>query len=141
MLRFCGDIVQQVINSRGNKMAKAMHASLRCGLSAEPKKPTAKSKEKFALIADLGSIIVPDDYVHGTRLTSFKEKYQNEKVKSFYYYNDLIIDANFSNSSRILKPGDKLWVRVFEQVVSGLQPILACLPGLIEALVLAGADN
>gem|GEM_PF-1273864 len=115
---FTAALVQEVINSRGNKMAKTMLTSLR-----PEKSPAARKKEpttKFGLFVDLGIITVPDDYVHGTRLDSFKEKYQNEKVKSFYYYNDFITDANFSKPTRVLKPGDKLWVRAFEQTVSGL---------------------
>ncbi len=71
--------------------------------------------EKFALLVDLGVITVPDDYVPGTQLASFKKK-NHEK---FSYYNDAITDANFSNPTRVLKPGEKLFVRVFHQIVSG----------------------
>lgn len=80
----------------------------------EPTAP-AKSIEKFTLLVDLGVITVPDDYEHGTALDIFMEKNR----KKFYGVNDNITDANFSNPSRILKPGDKLWVRAFKQVVSG----------------------
>lgn len=69
--------------------------------------------EKFALLVDLGIITVPDDYVHEKRLTTFGQ--QNRK--KFYYYNDDITDKNFPNPTRVLKPGDKLRVRVFKQVV------------------------
>jgi hypothetical protein len=85
------------------------------------KKPKAKatapaeSTEKFALLADLGIITVPDDYMHEKRLTTFDE--QNRK--KFYYYNDEITDKNFPNPTRVLKPGDKLRVRAFKQVVDG----------------------
>lgn len=71
--------------------------------------------EKFALLADLGMIIVPDDYDPKNRLTLFGK----ENRKKFYYYNDDITDANFPNPTRVLKPGDKLRVRVFEQTVKG----------------------
>ena len=70
---------------------------------------------KFALLADLGIITVPDDYVHATALAKFSEKNRNK----FYYYNDYITDKNFPNPTRILKPGDKLRVRAFEQVAPG----------------------
>lgn len=72
--------------------------------------------EKFSLLVDLGTIIVPDDYVHETQLASFRE----ENHKRFIYYNDNITDKNFPNPSRILKPGDRLRVRIFKQSVSGI---------------------
>ena len=71
--------------------------------------------EKFALLVDLGIITVPDDYVHDKRLTTFGK--QNRK--KFYYYNAEITDKNFPNPTRVLKPGDKLRVRAFKQVVGG----------------------
>lgn len=70
---------------------------------------------KFSLFVDLGTIIVPQSYVHKTRLMSFEE----ENRKKFYSYNDNVSDANFSHSSRAMNPGDKLWVRVFKQIVPG----------------------
>ncbi|MDE1874813.1 MAG: hypothetical protein KGH68_01975, partial [Patescibacteria group bacterium] len=39
----------------------------------EPTAP-AEPTEKFALLADLGIITVPDDYVHEKRLTTFGKK-------------------------------------------------------------------
>ena len=86
-------------------------ASILQGIIDEVQTPV----QKFALLADLDIITVPRDYVHKTRLDSFMK--QNRK--KFYDVNNNITDANFSNPSRILKPGDKLWVRAFEQVVSG----------------------
>lgn len=71
--------------------------------------------KKFALLVDLGIITVPDDYVHEKWLTIFGK--QNRK--KFYYYNNNITDKNFPNPTRILKPGDKLRVRAFRQVVDG----------------------
>ncbi|MEK7228112.1 MAG: hypothetical protein AAB681_02010, partial [Patescibacteria group bacterium] len=68
--------------------------------------------EKFALLADLGTITVPDDYVHGKELGSLNQK-------DFYYFNTNATDKNFPNPSRILKPGDKLRVRAFKQVSPG----------------------
>ena len=77
--------------------------------------PPAEPTEKFALLVDLGIITVPDDYDHATALKSFGKKNR----KKFYYYNEAITDPNFPNPTRVLKPGDKLRVRAFKQVVSG----------------------
>ena len=77
----------------------------------------AKPTEKFALLVDLGVITVPDDYVHAKRLDSFKVW---NKKKFEWGYNKNLVDANFPNPSRILKPGDKLRVRVWQQVVGGM---------------------
>ena len=73
------------------------------------------SVEKFEMLVDLGVITVPDDYVHGTCLGTFFK----ENGKKLYDFNKNITDTNFPNPSRILKPGDKLRVRVFHQIVSG----------------------
>ena len=74
----------------------------------------AEPTEKFALLVDLGIITVPDDYVHDKRLTKFGK--QNRKK---FYYSDEITDKNFPNPTRVLKPGDKLRVRAFKQIVPG----------------------
>ena len=71
--------------------------------------------DKFALLVDLGTITVPDDYVHGSQLTTFGKKHRKE----FCCYRDSITDENFPNPSRVLKPGDKLRVRAWKRVVSG----------------------
>ena len=71
--------------------------------------------QKFALLADLGIITVPADYDHASQLDAFMKKNR----KKFYSVNENITDANFPNPSRILKPGDRLWVRAHKQVVSG----------------------
>ena len=96
-------IVDTIAELKDAQAAKVVPASL------------AVPAEKFALLADLGTITVPDGYDHATRLYSFGKKHRKE----FYYYNDAITDENFSNPTRILKPGDKLHVRAFKQVVSG----------------------
>lgn len=112
---FNADLVQQIVNSRANKMARAMYGSL-----AEPTKPvSAEPIVKFGLLVDLGTIVVPADYDHATCLVSFEKRHQGGKKKSFAYYNENRNDTNFRNPSRILKPGDKLWVRAFQQVVGG----------------------
>lgn len=78
--------------------------------------PTAPAEPaKFGLLVDLGIITVPDDYVHATRLATFGEKNRD----NLGYFNEDITDEHYPNPSRILKPGDKLWVRAFQQVVSG----------------------
>jgi hypothetical protein len=74
-----------------------------------------KPLEKFALLADIGIITVPADYSHTTALALFREA-NREK---FYGYDNAITDTNFSNPSRVLKPGDKLWIRAWKQTVSG----------------------
>lgn len=74
---------------------------------------------KFALLVDLGIITVPDDYDHKTALKTFGKKNR----KKFYYYEEAITDQNFPNPTRILKPGDKLRVRVFQQIVGGTRPL------------------
>lgn len=70
---------------------------------------------KFGLLADLGEITVPANYDHAKHLDSFRKK----NKKKFYFYNDAITDANFSNPTRVLKPGDKFRVRAFKQIVGG----------------------
>lgn len=70
---------------------------------------------KFALLKDLGDIIVPEGYNHPTYLSSFKREREGE----FWYYNRDIKNANFSNPSRILKAGERLWVRSYHQIVPG----------------------
>lgn len=81
----------------------------------EPKVEVVEPIEKFDLLADLGYITVPDDYDHATCLAVFREN-NHEK---FDGYNDSISDVNFPSPTRILKPGDKIRVRVFRQSVSG----------------------
>lgn len=68
--------------------------------------------DKFALFIDLGTITVPDNYVAVKELASLNRK-------DFYYFNPDATDKNFSNPSRVLKPGDKLRVRIFKQTVPG----------------------
>lgn len=83
----------------------------RDALATSPAEPT----EKFGLFVELGIVTVPEDYAHGQRLALFSKKSR----KKFDYYNDGITDVNFPNPTRILKPGDKFFVRAFKQIVSG----------------------
>jgi hypothetical protein len=78
---------------------------------------------KFALLADLGTITVPKDYDHATALATFMARNR----RKFYGVNENITDANFANPSRILKPGDKLRVRAFKQVVGGATSSEECM--------------
>lgn len=71
--------------------------------------------EKFALLADLGVVTVPEDYDHATALATFGK----QNGKKLAYYNPAITDQNFSDPTRILKPGDKLRVCAFKQTVNG----------------------
>ncbi|OHB05428.1 MAG: hypothetical protein A3B22_00360 [Candidatus Zambryskibacteria bacterium RIFCSPLOWO2_01_FULL_47_33] len=68
--------------------------------------------EKFVPLVDLGVITVPE--VH--RLATFSR----ENRKRFIYYEAAITDDHFRNPTRILKPGDRLEVRAFRQVVPGM---------------------
>lgn len=74
---------------------------------------TMEEQPKFSLIADLGIIRVPPRYEHSTRLAWFRSRYG----KKLSFYDEDIFDQNFTNPSRILKPRDKLRVRVFKQNV------------------------
>jgi hypothetical protein len=65
--------------------------------------------EKFTLLADLGIITVSE--------AVSLDKFRTKNERNFYYHDENITDANFSNPSRILKPGDRLTVRAFKQVV------------------------
>jgi hypothetical protein len=71
--------------------------------------------EKFTMLVDLGIVTVPDDYSPFNRLRIF----HHQNPKRFHYYNDFLTDKNFSNPSRVLKPGDKLHVCAFQQVAEG----------------------
>jgi hypothetical protein len=106
---FDADRVQKITTSRGNKLAKQMLASISDGVQV------AEPTDKFALLADLGIITMPEDYVHPTVLDTFMK----ENRPKFYSVNENITDANFGNPTRILKPGDKLRVRAHKQIVSG----------------------
>jgi len=70
-------------------------------------------KQRFGIVKDLGAVVVPKDYNHATRLASFKK----ENEKKFCFYSDEITDQNYSHPTRILKPGDKLRVKIFGQTV------------------------
>ena len=97
---FDADMVQRVVNSRGNKQAKAMYAALTNG---------AQVDDRFELVNTF-EIVVPEGYDHRTRLDSFGKEYR----KAFYYYNDAITDKNYAKATTKLEPGRKLKVKVFQ---------------------------
>ncbi len=66
---------------------------------------------KFELLVDLGVITMPEDHDPVRYLSAFREKHQE-----WCGFNGKITDVNFSNPSRIIGPGDKLWVRAYRQV-------------------------
>ncbi|MDO8604519.1 MAG: hypothetical protein Q7K40_03975 [bacterium] len=97
---FDDGLFQQTINSRGNKLAKAMYSAVTGG---------AQVDDRFELINTF-SIVVPKNYDHATQLSSFNKKYRKE----FYYYNEAITDKNYANATTKLEPGRSLKVKVFQ---------------------------
>jgi len=73
------------------------------------KKPEAPV---FTLLIDLGIITVPENYEHANRLMTFGKQNSHK----FYHYDENITDKNFPNPTRILKFGDKFYVRAFKPV-------------------------
>lgn len=69
--------------------------------------------ERYDFVADLGIITVPEDYVHLKCLSSFKER----NYEKFRLYDSKITDDRFSHPGHILVPGEKLWVRVYTQII------------------------
>ncbi|MDP3962858.1 MAG: hypothetical protein Q8Q03_03265 [bacterium] len=68
----------------------------------------AVPKEKFFFVKTV-KVIIPKDYDHSTRLTSFHEKNR----KKFYGYNSDITDENFAKVSHQLIPGKTYDVKIF----------------------------
>mgnify|MGYP001617681000 FL=1 len=97
---FDAEMIQGVINSRGNKQAKAMYAALTHG---------AQVNDRFELVNTF-EIVVPEDYDHSKRLDSFGKEHRT----AFYYYNDAITDKNYAKATTKLEAGRKLKVKVFQ---------------------------
>ena len=97
---FDADLVQKIVNSRGNKQAKAMYAALTSG---------AQVDDRFELVVTF-DVVVPEGYDHSTRLDTFGTEHRKE----FYYYNDAITDKNYSKATTKLVPGRKFKVKVFQ---------------------------
>lgn len=97
---FDADLVQRVVNSRGNKLALVMYAALTGG---------AQVDDRFEMVNTF-EIVVPEGYDHGKRLDSFGKEHR----KAFYYYNDAITDKNYAKATTKLEAGRKLKVKVFQ---------------------------
>ena len=128
---FNGDIVQQVINSRGNKMAKAMFATVQGEVQTD---------NRFELLKSF-DVTAPEGYDHATRLDTFRAAHQSEENKEFYFYNDAITDSNYAaKATTKLVPCRQFTVKVFgitERVTSD-----DCLAKLRrEKAILVGAQG
>lgn len=123
---FNDGLIQQVINSKGNKHAKAMYGAV---------VGEAQAGNRFVLINTF-SIVVPVDYKHTTRLASFSKEHRKE----FYYYNDTLTDANFAKATTKLEPGRKLKVKVMQ--IKGTVTSEDCMTYLrSQKAVLVGAQG
>lgn len=69
---------------------------------------------KFDLLVDLGTVVLPDNYVHETCLTTL-----SGLNRDYFIVLDDGIDDNFKNSTQVLRPRYKIYIRVFHQVVGG----------------------
>ena len=87
--------VELTPRERGDRFAAFLRAE--CNIEAPPAKPV-EPVVKFGLLADLGIIVVPEDYKLVTEFAGM----------------------DFSNPTRVLKPGDRLWVRAHKQTVGGM---------------------
>lgn len=79
--------------------------------------------KKYGLLVDFGILTVPEGYDPAAHLELFQKNHRIE----LQGYNCEINDVNFSNPSRILSPGDRLWVRGHKQVVPGTTTPDECL--------------
>ncbi len=77
---------------------------------------------RFCKLVDLGTITVPQDYNCNTRLSVFRNSHCNYN-DDFVNQDPLIIDENFPNPSRILKPGEILAVTVFRRHDYGVRSV------------------
>jgi len=74
---------------------------------------------RYSVWADLGIIIVPNDYEHRTRLDLFSERFSQDFECGF----DIgIADKNFPLASSYFDPGKKYLVRIMKQVTPGRTP-------------------
>lgn len=67
---------------------------------------------KFAELVNLGHVEAPADYSHVKRIGMFLKRDRSK----FSDVKPEINDTNFPRPSRIIKPGDKFLVRVFQQI-------------------------
>jgi hypothetical protein len=97
--------------------------------SAQPEPMrVAEPNKKFALLADLGFISVPEDHDCKNHLSNFREKHYQE----FGIFSNSITDSCFSNPTRVLCSGDVFWVRVFQRITSRLTSSEECIDFLKE---------
>lgn len=118
-LHFPREIDPSIINRWNGLSAEVLQRTLHSVFSQFPGPLVTVNFTKFALLVDLGIITVPEDYDHETQLAKFKERYQGDDFKTFLVYSEEITDANFSNPTRTLHPGERLRVQAFKQIVSG----------------------
>ncbi len=123
---FTASLVQQVINSGGNKLARAMRAALTTGVVVD---------DRFELV-DSFDVVVPDGYDHATRLGTFWREHGEE----FDCYNPSITDENYSGATNKLVPGRGFRVKVFQ--IRGVVSSDDCLAHLrSQKAVLVGAQG
>ena len=123
---FDDNLIQQIVNSRGNKQAKAMYAALVGNATVD---------DRFELCNTFNTV-VPKGYNHATRLDTFSKEYRKE----FSYYNDNITDKNYAKATTKLVPGRKLKVKVFQ--IKGRVTSEDCLAHLrSQKAILVGAQG
>lgn len=67
--------------------------------------------ENFEVFSSTEAIVVPNTYNHTTQLNSFAGEHSVE----FQFFGNHPTNEHYSNPSRILKPGDRLFVRAFRR--------------------------
>jgi hypothetical protein len=97
---FDDETIQRVINSRGNRLAKAMYIAITGEVQAD---------ERFEKVNEF-DVVVPEGYNHATRLATFREAHEKE----FGFFNGDITDQNFAKATTKLTPGRKFRVKVFQ---------------------------
>ncbi|MDP3974992.1 MAG: hypothetical protein Q8P88_01755 [Candidatus Jorgensenbacteria bacterium] len=95
---FNSDLVQRVVNARGNKLAKAMLVAVN----------GERIDERFELVKEF-LLTVPEGYDHATQLARFAKEYREK----FYYWNDNITDRNFAQATQKLVPGKTYTAKIF----------------------------
>lgn len=124
---FDADLVQRVVNSRGNKQAKAMYATVATDTKVDGRFELIKTTE----------IIVPGNYKPRRCLDSFRRRHW---WKFRYYYNNDITDEHFRLTKVELWPERKLKVKIFR--IKGIVTSLDCLVYLrSQKAILTGAQG
>lgn len=95
-------------------------------------------EDLFKLHIDLGTITVPDDYVHGICLERFKQVI----VSSLADCDSRLTDANFSKPSRIFRPKEQFSVCLFRPVVPDSVTVDDCISFLkMKGSIYPGAQG